>query len=586
MTATSSRLVFASSDRLIVTDHDGRLLNDVRPAHGVYSALSAGDDVYFLGCERHPSYSDEKGTSTVWLTRLTATGETSSELVSTFSGIADFGLTAGGGRFLLSISRRIGDREEIRGLFITPGASTPSSPEPFPLIIRETLTGRVGGTIGWDGHEFGIATCDLIGGRLEAALTRVAPDGKTSGPDVIPSASDFCPTASWTAGGKTTLLGRGDAAGNHVVAISAPSFAAMAHEKRAPESFLTAAVVPIQHSVAFAGKLAVWSEGGEFDTAIRARFLPDGRPFTIARRERFYRSAAAAVATRNGYVIAWRESDNGGSVPRVVFQQLDTKGALPKRREVPGGPFDVVTWIKPAIAYSGETIALVSTGIEDRYTLRVRLFDSTLEQVSTSAISETDTAKPIVLASFATVVPPPPPAEGVVVWNGGRYVVTWLSNNRLDDNVHYAVVDERGAAGKAVTVPDMKWMTLQTTTRSSDVVAAGTTFRPPEWKVCLAITTMERKTLGPVHCVPDRRTNNLLEEIQPVLFHDLVLITEMRGGNDVLAAPIGTDSDFVCISCTSDSEQRPAATTIDGHTYVAYERTDRTSDNVTRLFFR
>ena len=247
---TRSQFIFSSMERIVITDHDGRMLKEVRPAHMILSRLAPlGDDFYFLEGERHL----DDPTFTVWLTRLTATGETSSELVGTFRSDGNFDLTAGGGRLLLSIFQWGGSHEQVAGLLLTPGARTPPSPELIPLVTRLKMSGGNGWTAGWDGHEFGIATCDESEGRFVPSLTRVGLDGKTTGPERIASGSAFCPNVMWTAGGKTTLLGTRYDAVNRTVAISAPSFAAMAHEKRKAEPFLTAEVVPVQHAATAVG---------------------------------------------------------------------------------------------------------------------------------------------------------------------------------------------------------------------------------------------------------------------------------------------------------------------------------------------
>jgi|GEM_PF-4813203 len=584
--ATKSRLIFRSPDGgIVITDHDGRtILKEVKVAHGISSRLTRiGDDFYFLESERLRL---PDSTYRFWLTRMTPAGETSSELVGTFANNGNFDLTAGGGRLLLSIFQGDGSREEVRGLLLTPGAPIPPLPELILLSTRRTVRGGNGWTVGWDGHEFGIATCDRKGNQLEASLTRVSLDGKTSGPEILAPGFGFWPNFFVTLGGKPTLVGTSNDTVNRTVAISARSFASMVHEKRQPGPFVTAEVVPVQHSVAFAGKLAVWSEGGEFATAIRARFMPDGRPFTIAPHERRYRSAAAAVTTRTGYVIAWWESGKGEHPPHVVLQQIDSKGAPLRRREVAGGPFDTFNSVKPSIASSGETIALVSSDRRDLYSVRLRFFDSTLEQVSPSPISEGAGAGPIDLAPLHTSASPPKPAEGVVVWDGRRYVVAWASN-RFGEDAHFEVFDEHGAAGSLLDPPNLTWTKLQGSMRSSDVILAGTALEPPEWKVCLGISTLGGTPLGPARCTSRRSTDDWVVDIQPVLFQDLVVITDRNGdAYDVLAAPIGPYLDFVCISCTTAREERPAATTVDGRTYIAYERTDPAYDNVTRLFFR
>lgn len=574
MTATSSRLVFASTNRILIADHDGHVLKEVKPAHLAGPLVSVGEDFYFIESERlSPNYE-----VTDWLTRLTPAGEMSSELLGSFS---DTGSNDAGESALPS------------------GIHIPSSPALVEEVATMTKTnGAYQAKVGWDGHEFGIVSCARRDDRFVTTLTRFGRDGKIAGTDVI--GSGFCPNGFWTAGGKTTVLGSvKDGVADGVGTISAPSFAAMAREKPKPEPFRTAEVRPVQHSVALAARLAVWSEGRDFEPAICARLLPGGRPFTIAPLARRPRSAAAAVATRNGYVVAWSELEKVGAAPKVVLQAIDRSGALSNRAEVPGGPFDVFTSIKPAIASNGETIALVTGGVIERNSLRLRLFDSRLEQLSTVSVSEIAGADPIALASFRSVMSVPKPPEGHVDWNGRQYVVSWLEFPK----VKYAFFDHHGAVWR-LNDRELEWTTLQTTAIASEVIAAGVTSRPPEWKSCLEITSLDGKleiaSLAgkrlSTYCVPrapDNRVRRSIDDrdwfeyIQPVLFSDLILITQRKGdAYDVLVSPIEPDPEFVCVSCTALNEQGPAATTIGSHTYIVYERADPDSDDTMRLFYR
>ena len=347
-----------------------------------------------------------------------------------------------------------------------------------------------------------------------------------------------------------------------------------------------------QHSVAFAGKLAVWNEGGGVQSAIRGRFLPKGEPFTIAAFSNFDRSASSVATIDRGYVVAWFESQPFAGL-RIIFQTTDEHGVLKVRREVAGvawnefpNPYDksAAPPAGPAIASNGKTIALATGGASG---VLLRLFDTSFEPISSS---RTLTAPGDDLALVRIIATPPPLRPTVedlhVVWNGDHYTVAWRFAI-TSGTVNYAIVDSRGVIGNAILIPGSNWLALATTAHGSKVVAAGTAYGAPKYDLCLEVVTLGAPTRDRVRCVPGRRASDALSDIKPALADGLLLISEWSGRTyDVLAAPIAPHPVFTCVSCTELSEQRPAATSFDGHTYVAYERIGRAPGNAMRLFLR
>lgn len=88
-------------------------------------------------------------------------------------------------------------------------------------------------------------------------------------------------------------------------------------------------VAPVaQHSVAFAGKLAVWCEGDRVQWAIRGRFFGAGHSFTIAPRLNLYHEHPRRSATRPRAPMTWQTKgvasygdemdDQAGEVRRIA----------------------------------------------------------------------------------------------------------------------------------------------------------------------------------------------------------------------------------------------------------------------------